>query len=133
VFNEPAADLALVACPHCDLLQRLPSPASHPKLAPGASARCPRCDAELWRPRTDSLNRTLALTVAALILYVVANTFPMLGLTAVGHQASTTVLGGAHQLWVDGRVIVAVVLFTASSLPASIGLVLAIVVGARRE
>lgn len=135
MFNEPAADLALVACPHCDLLQRLPSPESHPKMAPGASARCPRCDAELWRPRIDSLNRTLALTVAALILYVIANTFPMLGLTAVGHQASTTVLGGAHQLWANGRVVVAgLVLFTAVIAPGlQIGLVLAIVVGARRE
>jgi paraquat-inducible protein A len=134
VFNEPAADLALVACPHCDLLQRLPSPESHPKLAPGASARCPRCDAELWRPRVDSLNRTLALTVAALILYAIANTFPMPGSPRSVIRRRRP-LGGAHQLWVDGRVIVAgLVLFTAVIAPGlQIGLVLAIVVGARRE
>jgi paraquat-inducible protein A len=129
VFNEPVTDPALVACPHCDLLQRLP------RVLPGGSARCPRCDAELWRPRTDSLNRTFALTLAALVLYAIANTFPMLGLSAVGHQASTTVLGGARQLWVDGRVIVAgLVLFTAVVAPGlQIGLLLAIVIGARRE
>ena len=125
MYNQPLPDAALVACPDCDLLQRLPD------LVPGASARCPRCDRELWRRREDSLQRTLALALAAAALYVVANTVPMLGLTAVGHQASTTVLGGAEQLWRDGRETVAgLVLFTAVVAPAlQIGFMLLIVVG----
>jgi paraquat-inducible protein A len=129
MHNQPLADASLVACPHCDLLQRLP------EIAPGASARCPRCDKELWRRREDSLNRTLALALAALFLFVIANTVPMLGLTAVGHAASTTVVGGAQQLWHDGQEIVAVlVLFAAVVSPGlQIGLMLAIVVAARRE
>jgi len=128
VYNHPLPDTALIACPHCDLLQRLPD------LAPGASARCPRCDKELWRRREDSLDRTLALTLAAAVLYVVANAVPMLGLSAVGHQASTTVLGGAQQLWHDGReTVAALVLFTAVVAPAlQIGFMLAIVLGAQR-
>ena len=128
MHNQALPDASLVACPHCDLLQRLPD------LAPGASARCPRCDHELWRRREDSLNQTLALTVAAAVLYVVANAVPMLGLTAVGHQASTTVFGGARQLWHDQRETVAMlVLFTAVVAPAlQIGFMLAIVLGAQR-
>jgi len=129
MFNRALSDASLIACPHCDLLQRLPD------LAPGASARCPRCDQELWRHREDSLNRTLALTVAAAALYVIANSVAMLGLTAVGRQASTTVFGGALQLWNDGREIVAgLVLFTVVISPAlQIVLMLAIVLGAHRE
>jgi paraquat-inducible protein A len=128
-WNRPLADPSIVACPHCDLLQRLP------EVAPGASARCPRCDKELWRHREDSLNRTLALTLAALVLYVIANTIPMLGLTAVGHAASTTVFGGARQLWHDGQHLVAVlVLFAAVLAPAlQIGFMLLILIGARRR
>jgi paraquat-inducible protein A len=128
MHNQPLADALIVACPHCDLLQRLP------EIAPGASARCPRCDKELWRRREDSLNRTLALSLAALVLYVIANTVPMLGLTAVGHAASTTVVGGAQQLWNDGQPVVAVLVFFAAVLsPAlQIGLMLGIVIGARR-
>lgn len=128
VYNEPVADSHLVACPDCDMLQRLPD------LAPGASARCPRCDNEMCRSRHDSLERTLALALAALVLYGVANSFPMLGLSAVGRQAETTVLGGAQQLFQDGQEIVAgLVLFTAIVAPAlQIGFMLAIVVGARR-
>src|SRR5262249_4063239 len=97
VYNHALGDPSLIACPHCDLLQRLS------EIPPGASARCPRCDTELRRRREDVLNRTLALGVAALVLYVVANTSSMLGLTVVGRQAFTTVFGGAAQLWHDGR------------------------------
>ena len=129
VYNQPLSARSLIACPDCDLLQRLPD------LAPGASARCPRCDRELWRRREDSLTRTLALTLAAVVLYVVANAVPMLGLSAVGRQASTTVVGGVQQLWNDGQQVVAVlVLFAAVVAPAlQIGFMLAIVLGARRD
>jgi paraquat-inducible protein A len=128
-YNQPLADVALLACPDCDLVQRLPD------LEPGGSARCPRCDLELWRRRDDSRHRTLPLTLAAAVLYLIANTFPMLGLAVVGREASTTVLGGAEQLWRDGREIVAgLVLFTAVIAPAlQIGFMLAILLGACRE
>ncbi len=128
-YNQPIADHSLIGCLHCDLLQRIP------ELEPGASARCPRCDKELWRRREDSLSRTLALTLAAAVLYVVANSVPMLGLTVVGRDASTTVIGGALHLWDNGQKIVGVlVLFTAVIAPAlQIGLMLAIVLGAMRE
>lgn len=109
-------------------MQRLPD------LAVGASARCPRCDRELWRRRDRSLERTLALSLAAAILYVVANSVPMLSLDAVGHRASTTVIGGAQQLWHDGReAVAALVLFTAVVAPGlQIVLMLVIGLGARR-
>ena len=129
VYNQPLRDDSLIACPDCDLLQRLP------ELAPGASARCPRCDRELWRRREDSLNRTLALTLAAAVLYVVANAVPMLGLSVVGHRASTTVLGGVQQLWGNGQQVVAVlVLFAAVVAPAlQISFLLLIVLGVQRD
>ncbi len=128
-YNLPLADASLVACPDCDLLQRVP------EVAPGASVRCPRCDKELWRRREDSFNRTFALTLAALVLYIIANTVPMLGLTAVGREAFTTVVGGAQQLWHDGQQLVAVlVLFAAVISPAlQIGFMLLILIGSRRE
>jgi paraquat-inducible protein A len=129
MYNQALSDASLIACQQCDLLQRLP------QLAPGASARCPRCDKELWRHHADSLNRTLALALAAAMLFVLANSVPMLGLTVVGHQAFTTVFGGALQLWDDGEQIVAgLVLFAAVIAPGlHIGFVLAIVLGAHRE
>lgn len=128
MYNQPLADASLVACPSCDLVVRLPD------LEPGDAARCPRCATELWRRRVDSQSRTLALAVAAAILYLIANSAPMLGLEVVGRSAATTVFGGAQQLWRDGREsVAALVLFTAVVAPAlQIGFMVAILLGARR-
>jgi paraquat-inducible protein A len=128
-YNIAAADPALIACAHCDLIQRLPN------LTSAASARCPRCNRELWRRHDDWLNRTTALAITAAVLYIVANTVPMLGLTVVGREASTTIIGGAQHLWQAGQMIVAIlVLFTAVIAPAlQIILMLAIVLGAHRN
>jgi paraquat-inducible protein A len=129
MFNRPLPDSSLIACPHCDTLQRIPD------LSPGESARCPRCDEELRRHHADSLQRTLALTLAAAILYIVANVVPMLGLRVVGHEAFTTVFGGAEHLWNNGWQSVGVlVFFTAVVAPGlQIGFMLAILIGALRE
>jgi paraquat-inducible protein A len=111
-FNTPLADPSLLACLQCDLVQRLPD------LQPGSTARCVRCDRDLWRRREDSLGRTLALGVAAAFLYVIANSVPMLGLRVAGRHAETTVIGGAMQLWTDGEKIVSgLVLFAAVIAP----------------
>ena len=129
MYGSAVGDPDLVACPDCDLLQRLPELAvgrlgALPALRQGAVATPRRLAGPHARPgdrRRDP--------------YVVANAVPMLGLSAVGHRASTTVLGGARQLWHDGQQVVAVlVLFTAVVAPAlQIGFMLAIVLGARRR
>ena len=108
--NAALADASLTACPSCDLVQRLP------EITPGQSARCPRCGTELRHGRQDSLNRTLALTVAAAVLYLIANTVPMLGLNTLGRASSTTVVGGALKLWESGQEPVAVLVFFAAVL-----------------
>jgi paraquat-inducible protein A len=51
----------LVACSDCDMLHRIAT------LSPGESARCFRCGNTLTSSKTDSLDRTLSLTVAAAI------------------------------------------------------------------
>jgi len=129
MYNKALPDSTLIACPHCDLLQRLPD------LAPGESARCPCCDEELWRRYAHNLERPLALTIAAALLYVVANSVPMLGLTVVGREAYTTVFGGAEHLWAAGwESVAALVFFTAVAAPGlQIGLMLAILLGALRD
>jgi paraquat-inducible protein A len=126
-FNRPMADASLVACPNCDLVQRLPA------IDYGHTARCPRCETELWRRRHDSLNRTLALACAAAVLWIIANTMPMLGLTAAGKQCFTTVFRGSELLWTHGQELVAALIFFAAILaPAlQISLLLAVLLGAK--
>lgn len=92
-----------VACPDCDLLQHLP------ELAPGAKARCARCGHTLASQFADPLDRPLALTLAAAIVFIIANTTSLMGLSAVGRHASTTILNGAWEMWVEGQRITAVI------------------------
>jgi paraquat-inducible protein A len=118
----------MIACPDCDLLQRLPT------TAPGESARCPRCGNVVAAKRPDSLNRTLSLTVAAAVAFLVANTVPMLGLSAAGREASTTVLGGVQVMWEQGQPLVsALMLFAAVVAPGlDIAIMLTILLAVRR-
>ena len=117
-----------VACPDCDLLQHLP------ELSPGAKARCPRCGHTLATQPTDALDRTLALTLTAAIVFIVANTSPLMGLSAVGRQASTTIIGGAYEMWLQGQDVTAmIVAFCAVIAPASyILFMLTVLIAVRR-
>ena len=95
--------MEIVACPDCDLLQRLP------ELPPGGKARCWRCGHTLATRPTDPLDRPLALTITAAIAFIIAHTMPLMGLSAVGRHASTTIAGGALEMWQQGERITAVI------------------------
>ena len=73
-----------IACHECDLIHKLPD------IPDGGAARCLRCEATLYRPRKDSLNRTLALSIAGIILFVIANTFPFIGFNIQAQIRETT-------------------------------------------
>ena len=117
-----------IACPDCDLMQRVP------ELQPGGKARCPRCGRTVATRSVDPLGRPLALTITALIALIIANTAPLMGLSVVGRQASTTIVGGAYQMWVQGQEITAViVVFCALIAPAGyIVFMLTVLLAARR-
>jgi paraquat-inducible protein A len=117
-----------IACPDCDLLQRIPP------LPVGGKARCARCSKTLATRRSDTLDRTLALTIAAAIALVVANTMPLMGLSAVGRESSTTIIGGAHEMWLQGSEITAVIVaFCAVIAPAGhVLFLLAVLLAMRR-
>ena len=117
-----------VACPACDLLQHVPP------LPPGGKARCPRCDETLGSRSADPLDRPLALTVAAAIVFIIANTQPLMDLSAVGRHASTTIIGGAYEMWIQGQALTAIVVaFCVVIAPASyIAFMLIVLLAARR-
>jgi paraquat-inducible protein A len=117
-----------VACPDCDLLQSLPP------VPPGAKASCGRCGRVLARQPDVPKDLPLALTVAAAIIFVIANTVPLMDLSAVGRTASTTIVGGAYQMWIEDEAITAVlVAFCAVIAPGGYLLfMLTLLLGARR-
>ncbi len=101
-----------MACQECDLLQRIPP------LPIRGEAHCARCGHSLAARPSDPLQIPLALTITAAIVFVVAITTSLLGLSAVGRHASTTIIGGAWQLWQEGETITAaIVMFCAVIAP----------------
>ena len=82
-----------VACHDCDLIHRV---RAHVE---GLSGRCSRCGAVLFHSRKNSIERTLALTIAGLVLYGVANSFPFLSFDMQGRVTETTLLSGIQELW----------------------------------
>lgn len=94
-----------IACHECDLLQ------TEPELAPGQTARCARCGAFLARNPPDSLDRTLALTLTAVVLYVIANAWPLVGLELQGRRVEVTLVGAVQALWAEGMTPVAALVF----------------------
>jgi len=90
----PAAEM--VACHDCDLLQRLgPIPE-------GDTAACRRCGSVLRRCRRNSVERTLALALAAAVLFAVANAFPFLSFDMRGQLTETTLVTGVRDLYRQG-------------------------------
>lgn len=88
------ATQSLIACPACDLLHH------RRKLAVAATARCSRCGSILFRSFNQRLDSPLALTVAAIVLLVLANSFPFISL-AIGGQTEQALLASGVISLVD--------------------------------
>ena len=89
----PGYAMNLIACHECDLVHKI-TPV--PK---GSVARCVRCGAVLFRARPDSVDRTLAFTLAGLVLFVVACSFPFLAMKNAGIVQETALLTGVYNLY----------------------------------
>jgi paraquat-inducible protein A len=103
----------LIACHECDLVHKLP------EVPAGGVARCLRCESTLYRPRKDSLNRTLALALAGSILLIIANTFPFIAFKIGSQVRETTLATGIYELYNQHMGIIAsLVLITVVIVPA---------------
>ena len=126
-MSEPVAS-PVVACADCDLLQHIPP------LAPGAKANCVRCGCLLAKRSSAPKDLPLALTLSAAVMFVLANSVSLMDLSVVGRTSSTTIAGGAYQMWLEGEPITgALVAFCAVIAPGGyIAFMLTVLLGARR-
>jgi paraquat-inducible protein A len=101
---------ALAACESCDLLQR-----SRP-IGAGEKARCSRCGGVLYRGSRNSLERTLALTLASLALFAVANAYPFMSFALEGRVQENYLITGVLELYAGGDRALAAVIFLTTIL-----------------
>jgi paraquat-inducible protein A len=100
---------SMVSCDTCGLVQAVEP------LAPGMAAECARCGSFLTARRsTGSLHVTAALSLAALVLYVPANVYPIMKMYLHGAYSESTVWDGIKILMDHHEWAVAIIVFLAS-------------------
>ena len=78
----------LIGCETCGLVS----------VPPLDDRRCPRCASVLHARKPDSIAQTWALVIAAAVLYLPANYYPVLTVVQLGAGAPSTILGGVEEL-----------------------------------
>jgi paraquat-inducible protein A len=84
---------------------------------------CRRCDSPLHSRKPDSIARTWALVIAAAVLYIPANYYPVLTVMQLGAGAPSTILGGIEELVTARQYPLAALVFFASILVPMLKLV----------
>ena len=92
-----------LGCDTCGLVSRA---------APGM--RCSRCGFRLRVRKPGSIERTWAFSIAAVVLYVPANIYPVLTVVRLGAGEPSTILGGVRELLDLGMWPLAALVFFAS-------------------
>jgi paraquat-inducible protein A len=95
---------ASIGCAVCDLIVS----------AGEVGHRCPRCQTRLYWRKPHSMRRTAALVAAGYLLYIPANTLPVLTTVRFGREEHNTILSGVLELIRNDLWPLAVIVFVAS-------------------
>lgn len=107
-MTATALSRALMSCHDCSLLVHMQAGDAH------HVSTCPRCHAPLHARKPESIARAWALLIAAAVLYIPANAFPITHITSLGAVQSDTILSGVFFLIHHGMWPIAAVIFIAS-------------------
>jgi paraquat-inducible protein A len=86
-----------ILCPDCDLLL---APVDPPQ---GHTVRCPRCGARLYKWKANSLEKTMALSLTGMLLYLPANFMPLLTFDILGRDTSASLFTSTISMFEQGQ------------------------------
>ena len=98
----------LTCCPECDLLMEK---IDIPK---GSAAKCPRCNCTLYHNKRHPIDRTLALSLTSLILFIPANILPIMTMDLLGRKLEGITMTGVFEMLSSGFFSVGVLVFLTS-------------------
>jgi paraquat-inducible protein A len=101
------ARLGVTSCHSCGLLARPPAQAHR-------LSCCPRCGSALHFRKPQSISRTWAYLIAAIVLYIPANVLPIMVTSSLFGSQRDTIMSGVVYLYVSGSWPLALVVFIAS-------------------
>ncbi len=105
-----ALQAGLVLCHDCRKL--LPAHNSNQE----ETTRCPRCSARLHPRKAGSISRTWALILTSAILFIPANTLPIMRVDFLGIPEHSTILDGIQYFFKEGSYGIGIIILTASIL-----------------
>jgi paraquat-inducible protein A len=112
----------LTACHACDLLIE-----KH-HILPGSKAACPRCRTSIYEPKADTVNKTLAVVITGLILFVPAISLPILTMTILGKTSVNTLVEGVIGMYLEGFYLVSFMVLALSIVVPFLKLFLLLIV-----
>lgn len=104
--TRTAAQLGWRECHHCGAVWQNASD----------GARCGRCDTRLRARKPHSIQRTWALLIAGIVMYLPANLLPVMITKSLFGTQQDTILSGIIFFWVSGSYGLAAIVFVASFL-----------------
>jgi len=109
-LREPArlVNTDLMTCHLCEMVCDGRTEAARVRI------ECSRCGSHVQARKPEAWSRSCAFLLAALVLYIPANTLPVMYTRLLGNGASSTILGGVIEFWRSGSWDIAVLIFTAS-------------------
>jgi paraquat-inducible protein A len=100
----------LVACQTCGLVQEVDD------VPKDSLIKCARCNFQIFHRRVNSRVRTLAFSLAALILYFPSNFYPIITADYQGQHVQTTIFQGIRSLFERQQYFIASLIFCTSIL-----------------
>jgi paraquat-inducible protein A len=95
-----AIDIDLAACSLCDIMTD--------------QDHCPRCSGKVIIRDPHNLQKTLAWTITAILLYIPANLYPIMTTVFLTDPQPSTIIEGVALLWQSGSYPIATIIFVAS-------------------
>ena len=83
-------------------------------MVPVAQTHCSRCHSRVRLRQRSSIQNTIALLLAATLLYIPANLLPIMRTVSFGETIDSTIISGLVLMWQDGAYPVALIILVAS-------------------
>jgi paraquat-inducible protein A len=107
----------IVACLTCGLVQEVDD------VPRDSVIKCERCHFQIFHRRAHSRARTLAFSLAALILYFPSNFYPIITADYQGQHTQTTIFQGIRSLFAHQQYFIALLVFCTSILTPALKII----------
>lgn len=98
--DSPTA--AVTVCPGCSLILQPVVPQPH------QVAVCPRCSQQLYRYKHNAIQKALVLSLTGLLLFIPANTLPLLTFSVLGADTRSSILQACLSLFDQGQYVLGI-------------------------